>query len=531
VFGALKMLRSLSNIRRLVHAARVLAKHDALVPREYLAGMPLSLRMMRRILGTRETNSDGGAAAGVRLAHALESLGPAYIKLGQVLATRPDLIGDDVAMALETLQDRLPPFPTDIAKAQVEAALGAPVDRLFSRFGNAVAAASIAQVHEAETEGDAPERVAVKVLRPRIEVQFAEDLSAFAFAARIAERFSAEGRRLRLVTVIERLTASVALELDLRMEAAAASELRENTRGDEGFHVPQVDWDRTGERVMTSEWIDGTSLRDPATLEAAGHDPRRIATIVIRSFLTQALRDGFFHADMHQGNLFVDAQGRLVAVDFGIMGRLSPDMRRFMAETLNGFLNRNYMRVAQVHYDYGFVPRTHPIETFAQALRAIGEPIFGRSANDLSMGRLLQQLFETTRRFDMATQPQLLLMQKTMMVVEGVARALDPEFDIWEASRPAVERWMVESVGPEARLRDAAGGLEALSRAAQHLPQLVRDAESISQMLAEGGLRLHPDTMRRFADVQIRRANRIRIAIWIAAAALVALALVFVLRH
>jgi ubiquinone biosynthesis protein len=525
------MLRALSNIRRLMHAARVLAKHDALVPREYLAGAPFSVRVMRRILGTRETSDDGGVAAGVRLSRALESLGPAYIKLGQVLATRPDLIGGDVALALETLQDRLPPFATDIAKAQVETALGKPVSELFTRFDEPIAAASIAQVHAAESTDVPPRRVAVKVLRPRIEVQFAEDLSAFAFAAGVAERFSPEARRLRPVTVIDRLTTSVALELDLRMEAAAASELRENTRNDEDFYVPEVHWDRTGERVMTSEWIDGVGIRDVAALEAAGHDPRRIATLVIRSFLTQALRDGFFHADMHQGNLFVDARGRLVAVDFGIMGRLSPDMRRFMAETLNGFLNRNYMRVAQVHYDYGFVPRTHSIETFAQALRAIGEPIFGRSARELSMGRLLQQLFETTRRFDMATQPQLLLMQKTMMVVEGVARSLDPEFDIWEAARPVVERWMVESVGPEARLRDAAGGLEALSRAAQHLPQLVRDAESISQMLAEGGLRLHPDTMRHFAEVQIRRARHIRIAIWIAAAALAAIAVAVLLTR
>ncbi|MBV8799560.1 MAG: 2-polyprenylphenol 6-hydroxylase [Alphaproteobacteria bacterium] len=523
------MLRTLRNTRRLLHAARVLAQHDALVPREYLAGMPFSVRVMRRILGTRDATDTEALSAGIRLARALESLGPAYIKLGQVLATRPDLIGDDVALALESLQDRLPPFPTDVAKAQVELALRKPVTEMFEAFGDAVAAASIAQVHEARTTGEG-RRVAVKILRPGVEQQFAEDLSAFAFAAGVAERFSAEARRLRVVTVIDRLTTSVALELDLRMEAAAASELRENTRADEDFRVPEVDWDRTGERVMTAEWIDGITVRDPAAIAAAGHDPRRLAIVVIRTFLTHALRDGFFHADMHQGNLFVDVEGRLVAVDFGIMGRLSPEMRRFLAETLNGFLNRDYLRVAQVHYDFGFVPRTHPIATFAQALRAIGEPIFGRTARDMSMGRLLQQLFDTTRRFDMAVQPQLLLMQKTMMVAEGVARTLDPEFDIWAASRPVVERWMVQSVGPEARLRDAAEGLEALSRAAQHLPRLVRDAEAVSQMLAEGGLRLHPDTMRHFADVQIRRAKHIRVAIWIAAAALAVLAFVLVLR-
>ncbi|MBV9571645.1 MAG: 2-polyprenylphenol 6-hydroxylase [Alphaproteobacteria bacterium] len=522
------MVRTLNNVNRLLHAARVLARHDALVPREYLAGMPLWVGLTRRFFGTRDAKGEG-LAAGMRLARALESLGPAYIKLGQVLATRPDLIGDDVALALEALQDRLPAVPTDAAKNQVELTLGKTIDVLFSSFGDAVAAASIAQVHKARTH-DGGRQVAVKVLRPGVERQFAEDLSAFAFAARMAERFSTEARRLRMIAVIDRLAASVTLELDLRMEAAAASELRENTKNDQDFRVPEVIWDRTGQRVMTVEWIEGISVRDPAAVEAAGHDPQRLAVTVIRTFLTQALRDGFFHADMHQGNLFVDAEGRLVAVDFGIMGRLSPDMRRFLAETLNGFLNRDYMRVAQVHYDFGFVPLTHPIATFAQALRAIGEPIFGRTARDMSMGRLLQQLFDTTRKFEMAAQPQLLLLQKTMMVAEGVARSLDPEFDIWAASRPVVEQWMVQSVGPEARLRDAAEGLEALSRAAQHLPRLVRDAESISQMLAEGGLRLHPDTMRRFADVQIRRARYIRAALWLAAAAAILLAGVLLFR-
>ena len=249
--------------------------------------------------------------------------------------------------------------------------------------------------------------------------------------------------------MVETLAVSVAIELDLRMEAAGASELEERTRSDPDFRVPHIDWSRTSDHVLTSEWIEGTPLRDPAALVAAGHDPRRIANLVIRSFLTQALRDGFFHADMHPGNLFVDSEGRLVAVDFGIMGRLDASMRRFMAETLAGFLARDYQRVAQIHYDVSFVPAHHPVETFAQALRAIGEPIFGRSAKEVSMARLLQQLFDTTRRFDMQAQPQLVLLQKTMVVVEGVARGLDPDFDIWEASRPVIEKWMIERMGPE----------------------------------------------------------------------------------
>jgi ubiquinone biosynthesis protein len=509
---------TLADIRRLHHAARVLAKHDALVPREYLAAMPLSARLARRLLGTRERD-DATIPPGVRLAKALESLGPAYVKLGQVLATRPDLIGADVAQALEQLQDRLPPFSTDVAKAAVETALGKPLDEMFVSFSEPVAAASIAQVHEAQTTDEEPRKVAVKVLRPDVEREFARDLSAFAFAARMAERLSAEARRLRFRAVVDTLAQSVALELDLRMEGAAASELAENTKLDSDFRVPAVDWNRTAGRVLTTEWVEGTPIRHPAALEEAGHDPKKIAVTVVQSFLRQALRDGFFHADMHQGNLFVDAQGRLVAVDFGIMGRLDPAMRRFLAETLGGFLARDYMRVAEVHYAAGFVPRTHAIETFAQALRAVGEPIFGRTARDVSMANLLQQLFETTYRFDMPLQPQLVLLQKTMVVVEGVARSLDPAFDIWEASRPVVEKWMIEHMGPEARLREVGDGVNALGRLARDLPQLLRNAELVSLMLADGGMRLHPDTIRQIADAQAARTRNTRIAVWIVAGA------------
>ena len=512
-----------ADFRRLHHAIHVLARHDALVPREYLAGLPLSLRIARRLVGTRE-RGDKLAPPGIRLAAALESLGPAYIKLGQLLATRPDLIGPDVAHALETLQDRLPPFSTDVAKAAVQSALGKPLGVLFTEFGEPVAAASIAQVHAAQTNDEEPRKVAVKVLRPGVAREFARDLSAFAFAARVAERFSAEARRLRLIAVVDTLALSVAMELDLRMEGAAASELADDTETDSDFRVPAIDWTRTSSGVLTTEWIDGIPIRDPAALEAAGHDPKRIATIVVQSFLTQSLRDGFFHADMHQGNLFVDGEGRLVAVDFGIMGRLDPAMRRFLAETLGGFLARDYMRVAQVHYDAGFVPRVHPIETFAQALRAIGEPIFGRTARDVSMATLLQQLFETTYRFDMQAQPQLVLLQKTMVVVEGVARSLDPDFDIWEAARPVVEKWMIAQIGPEARLREMGDGVNALGRLARDLPQLLRNAEMISTMLADGGMRLHPDTIRQIAVEQVARTRYTRIAIWIGVAALGVLA-------
>ncbi len=463
-----------------------------------------------------------------QLAQVLEKAGPAYIKLGQMLATRPDIVGEDVARALEHLQDRLPPFPETAARKVIAREFGKPVESLFSFFGAPVAAASIAQVHPATTSEGVP--AAVKVLRPGIETIFGRDLTALALLARWAEGLSAEARRLRLVALVETLAASVALELDLRMEAAAASELYDRTRSDAEFRVPHVDWTRTSTRVLTSEWIEGTPIRDAEALRAAGHDPKKVAVTLVRSFLTQALRDGFFHADMHPGNLFVDGEGRLVAVDFGIMGRLDQPMRRFMAETLMGFLARDYRRVAQIHYDVSFVPPHHDVETFAQALRAIGEPIFGKSARDVSMARLLGQLFETTRRFDMQAQPQLVLLQKTMVVVEGVARGLDPDFDIWEASRPVAERWVSDNLGPEARLARAAEGFSALGKLAQDLPQLVKNAEELSQMVAEGGVRLHPDTAREIAREQDRRNRPWRAAFVVLAIVIVA-ALIFFARH
>jgi ubiquinone biosynthesis protein len=449
--------------------------------------------------------------AGVKLARALTRLGPAYIKLGQMLATRPDIVGVAVAESLEHLQDRLPPFPEREARAVIAASLGAPVEKLFAELGGAVAAASIAQVHRGRTSDGA--EVAVKVLRPGIEEKFARDLRALELFARMAERVSAEARRLRFIAIKETLAASVALELDLRMEAAGASELYERTRADTDFRVPHIDWQRTSARVLTSEWIEGTPIRDPEILRAAGRDPKKVALVVVRSFLTQALRDGFFHADMHPGNLFVDAEGRLVAVDFGIMGRLEPPLRRFMAGTLAGFLARDYRKVAQLHYDLAFVSPQHPIETFAQALRAIGEPIFGRSAREISIAQLLGQLFETTRRFEMQTQPELVLLQKTMVVVEGVARGLDPDFDIWEASRPVAERWVTDNLGPEARLARAAEGFSALGKLAEDLPQLVKNAEDLSRMVAEGGVRLHPETALLIAAEQERRAKPIRLGL------------------
>jgi ubiquinone biosynthesis protein len=297
--------------------------------------------------------------------------------------------------------------------------------------------------------------------------------------------------------------------------------------GEEDFRVPAVDWTRTSQRVLTTEWIDGVSLRDIEGLKAAGHDPKNVALVLMRTFLTQALRDGFFHADLHPGNLFVDAAGRLVAVDFGIMGRLDPAMRHFMAETIAGFLARDYVRVAEVHFEAGFVPPHFPLDTFAQALRAVGEPIFGHSARDVGMAKVLQQLFDTTRRFEMQSQPQLLLLQKTMVVVEGVARTLDPDFDIWEAARPAVERFMLDRMGPGARLKELGEGLKALAAVVRELPEFVRNSQALSLMLAGGGLKLHPDAVRAIAEAERHRTRFARVLPWLAVIAIAGAAVVW----
>ncbi|MGQ0742003.1 MAG: 2-polyprenylphenol 6-hydroxylase [Alphaproteobacteria bacterium] len=516
------MFGSVSNTGRLLRALRILAAHDALVPHEYAHLVPGSLRLLAAVFGPA-TRANKTLTPGERLAMAFQQIGPSAIKLGQLLATRPDVLGPEITRGLEALQDRLPPFPEEDARRAIAQDLGKP-ELLFREFGPPVAAASIAQVHKAITTDDPPVQVAVKVLRPRIEHEFARDFAAFRFAARLAEKFSAEARRLRLIALVDTLKASVALELDLRMEAAAAAELAHNMREEKDFRVPAVDWSRTGARTLTTEWVGGATLRDPAALQAAGHDPKRIAFAVIQTFLVQALRDGFFHADMHPGNLFVDGQGRIVAVDFGIMGRLTPPLRRFMAETLAGFIARDYMRVAQVHFDMGFVPPAHNVETFAQAMRAIGEPVFGHTMREVSMARMLEQLFETTRRFDMQMQPQLILMQKTMVVVEGVARALYPDMDVWDAARPVVENWMVNNLGPEARLREAAENVSTIGKLAQHLPQLLRNADAVAAMLAEGGLKLHPESALAIAEAQAERTRNARVALWIMATAVGVLA-------
>jgi ubiquinone biosynthesis protein len=473
---------------------------------------------------TRLIERPSAGAAETRLSAALTRLGPSYVKLGQFLATRPDVVGADLARDLERLQDQMPPFPQHEAEAAIAASFGRPVSSVFASFGPAVAAASIAQVHRAEVAtAHGPRAVAVKVLRPGVERRFYADLRAFSFVAHHAEDFSAEARRLRLIEVVDTLRRSVTVEMDFRLEAAALSEMAENTKDDPDFRVPMVDWDRTTKEVLTLEWIDATPLSDRSRLAAKGFDLRQLARALIQTFLRHALRDGFFHADMHPGNLFVDDSGRLIAVDFGIMGRLGAKERLFLAEILHGFITRDYRRTAEVHFEAGYVPPNHSVESFAQAIRAIGEPIHNRAAEDISMARLLTLLFEVTGLFDMRTRPELLLLQKTMVVVEGVARTLDPKLDMWSTAEPVVREWMTRNLGPAGKLEGAALGAGEIGRFVSNVPGvLTRGARLLDQLddITRDGLVLSPQTIADIGTSERRRNRWMTVALWLIAALL-----------
>jgi ubiquinone biosynthesis protein len=515
------VIAGFAHLSRLGRAAYVFAREGVFASVDP-ALLPIPARAAVRAARLIERPVTAGSAN--RIATAITRLGPTYVKLGQFLATRPDVVGVVIARDLETLQDKLPPFPQAEAEKTVESALDAPLGRLYASFGPAVAAASMAQVHRAEVETPEGRRaVAVKVLRPHIERRFKVDLDAFIYAARKAEAWSAEARRLRLIEVVETLRRTVAIEMDMRLEAAALSEMAENTRDDPDFRVPAVDWNRTAREVLTLEWIQATSLHDRGKLEAKGFDPKSLGRAVIQTFLRHALRDGFFHADMHPGNLFVDDAGLLVAVDFGIMGRLGPKERLFLAEILYGFITRNYYRVAEVHFEAGYVPRHHSVADFAQAIRAIGEPIHNRTAEDISMAKLLLLLFEVTSLFDMRTRPELILLQKTMVVVEGVARSLDPKLDMWTVAEPVVREWLERHLGPAGRIEGAVEGAGEVGRFLVGLPALLsRTGVLIEQLDANTrhGLVLAPETVEAIAQAETRRNSWSTLALWAIAAIL-----------
>ncbi|MTI44689.1 2-octaprenylphenol hydroxylase [Roseibium hamelinense] len=514
---------------RLFKAGFVMAR-EGVFGLAHLPDLPPGPRLAIRLARLLERRSVRDKSADLRLSDAFNRLGPSYVKLGQFLATRADVVGKDAAEELAALQDRLPAFPQDEAIAAIAEQLGAPIDELFVEFGGAVAAASIAQVHPAviEERDGTRRKVAVKILRPGVSRRFQKDLESYYLVARLAERFLPASRRLRPLAIVDTLARSVALEMDFRLEAAALSEMAENTASDPGFRVPAVNWLRTGKGVLVMEWIEGRKLSDVLGLIQDGQDLPALGASVIQSFLRHTLRDGFFHADMHQGNLFAEPDGTLVAVDFGITGRLSPQERRFLAEILYGFITRNYRRVAEVHFEAGYVPSNQDVDVFAQAIRAIGEPIHGQDASEISMARLLTQLFEVTELFDMRTQPQLIMLQKTMVVVEGVARSLNPHLDMWSTAEPVVREWIEQHLGPAGKLRDLGIGLSALNRVASDLPifadRIGRLSEELESM-AHKGLRFDSETAEAIGKAEARHTRYGRVALWIIAISLAAMAM------
>jgi ubiquinone biosynthesis protein len=517
-------LASPFDLFRLARAGWTLAREGAfgLVEIDEISGFAWLVVHGARLI---ERRGVGGAEG---LAKALTRLGPSWVKLGQFLATRPDVVGIAVARDLEMLQDRMAPFSRAVAIQEIERALGGPLSAHFVDLSEPVAAASVAQVHKASVrDADGERVVAVKVLRPGIVRRFHRDLSTFYFAARAIERFDPRARRLRPVEVVDTLARTVAFEMDLRLEAAALSEMSENVAEDPNFRVPLPDWTRTARTVLTLEWIDAIPLSDVARLKAAGFDLAELGRTVIQSFLRHAIRDGFFHADMHQGNLMVDAAGELVAVDFGIMGRAGWKERHFLAEILHGFITRDYRRVAAVHFEAGYVPATHSVEDFAQALRAIGEPIHQKRADEISMAKLLTLLFEVTELFDMRTRPELILLQKTMVVVEGVARRLDPRLDIWTTAEPVVREWIERNLGPLGKLGELSGAARDAAKALGTIPSLLARAENLTQRLdlaTQHGFSLSAESIEAIARAKARRARWGHVALWAIAAVLATIA-------
>jgi ubiquinone biosynthesis protein len=512
---------------RLLRANWVLAREGviAALPGEALEGLPRLAWNFARLIAKRRV---AGTARTDRIAKAVARLGPSYAKLGQFLATRADVIGLDMARDMAGLLDKMESFPTAEAKAAIEASLGGRMEDHFAEFGEPIAAASIAQVHPAWVEdAQGRRKVAVKVIRPGVREQFRKNNAVFMLAAQIQDRAFASSKRLKPIEVARTLEATTRLEMDLRIEAAALSEMADYTKNDADFRVPKVDWDRTGRDVLTMEWIDGIPLTNMAAVQASGIDLSRLGVTVMQSFLRHALRDGFFHADMHPGNLFVQRDGTLVMLDLGIMGRIGRKERRFLAEILYGFLRRDYRRVAEVHFEAGYVPADQDVASFAQALRAVGEPIYGQPAETISIARLLTLLFEITDLFNMATRTELLLLQKTMVVAEGVARALGPHFNMWEASKPVIEEWIRDNLGPKALVNDAREGLHATANLIRRGPELAERFEALAaeaDRSVRDGFRFDAETAERIGRAEAKAARSGRIALWVIAVTLVAIA-------
>jgi ubiquinone biosynthesis protein len=478
---------------QLFKIARKLASSGALDTINQIYRVPLVLRIFFDLMsiGSEKKIINNTKRPGEKLCDALEGMGTTFIKLGQFLATRPDIIGEDLVNDLEKLQDKLPPFKKSISEKIIKKEIGEKLFNNIINFSEPIAAGSIAQVHLAKIKIENENKdVAIKILRPEIEKVFNEELDALMLFAYIIESTINKAKRLKLVEVVHLLREITNIEMDLRFEAAAANELYENTKNDLGFNVPKIYWPYTSKKVLTLDKVVGISIREEALLNEKGIELKKLAENLIQHFLKQAVRDGFFHGDMHQGNLFVDNDGNIIPVDFGIMGRLDENNRRYLAEILYGFIQRDYIKVAEVHFQAGLVPPATSKAEFAQALRSVGEPIFGQSVKDISGGNLLAQLFEITEKFNMATQTQLLLLQKTMVVVEGVARKLYPETNIWEVSRPILENWIKNLKSPKTTIDNAINTSGEILKRIPDFPGFMDKANNALQLIAEGKLNL-----------------------------------------
>jgi len=480
----------IKKIITLFKLGRKVAKSDILNIVSKFQEPPLPVKILFKVLSfsfSRKEDIDLNKDEGERLSNSLELMGTTFIKLGQFLATRPDIIGEELSKKLENLQDKLPPFSLIQAKEIIKNDLGDETYNSIIKLSEPVAAASIAQVHKAQINDEGTIKdVAIKILRPEIKKIFNEEIDAMMLFAFLVESFIKKTKRLKLVEVVFLLKEITNLEMDLRFEAAAANEYAENTKNDIGFRVPQIYWNFTSENVMTLDWVDGISIRETEELKKRNLNTEKIAEDIIQNFLRHAVRDGFFHADMHQGNIFIDNNGHIVPIDFGIMGRLDKMSKRFLAEILFGFIQRDYRKVAEVHLIAGLVPKDVPIDDLAQALRSIGEPIFGQAVKDISGGKLLKQLFDVTEKFNMQTQPQLLMLQKTMVVVEGVARKLNPNTNIWITSKPVLENWLKETKNPMTAINETIQNTSEVIKRLPEFPEIMDKANQALTYLASG---------------------------------------------
>ena len=500
----------LKRVFKLFKIARKLSTSGAVEIINQMHPLPTSLNLFFSCisLGSGPNLINKHREPGDKLCVALQGMGTTFIKLGQFLATRPDIIGDELAKSLEKLQDKVPAFDIYDAKKVIKKEIGENYYKNITEISEPIAAASIAQVHLAKIKIDnLDKQVAIKILRPDIERLFNEELDALMLFAYIVENIFSKAKRLKLIEVVHLLREITNIEMDLRFEAAAANELYENTKNDLGFNVPKIYWNYTTKKVLTLDKVNGVSIREHQKLKGSGVNLKKLAENLIQHFLKQAVRDGFFHGDMHQGNLFVDSKGNIIPVDFGIMGRLDKSNRKFLAEILYGFIQRDYVKVAEVHFQAGLVPQDASKEEFAQALRSVGEPIFGQSIKDISGGNLLAQLFEITEKFNMATQPPLLLLQKTMVVVEGVARKLYPETNIWEVSKPVLEDWLKSIKSPKSTFDTAVKTSSEIIKRIPELPEFIDRADYALKLMAEGKLNLAVGTNKNLEVEQMKLKN------------------------